>query len=612
MLPGSEALIVALVAALLLGFYLLVYPLRGYSFPIGADSPVYLWWTRLAGHDGLSAVRTRPGVPALALLLRGTLGLSDVQSIAVIGPALAAAAGLGAGSLAVLAGTGDRRRRGTWALASLLAGAFAAPLADGYLASLCFAAVFLAACALLTTGLRPATAGATALLSAGSLLHPAFFLLGAVILGAATLPRVLRPAPEPSLVSSEPGRIFAAIAGAALLGTAALAALRIGAQPLVTVTSFDGFLRHAGLTELLHHLYRERLVLHWHVYLLPVSVPLAALGVRRLVGSGRRLILAWTLVTIVGIAVSWASGLVPAERLLSFAFVLPILAGLGIMVLWRAGVRSSDGHALTLETRAAAVLLLGVLCAGAVLAWSEARPYANPPTLEATHDAARVVAATARGRQVVFLVDNKHDPAFAVARGNLLRASVQPWRIRDVHLYVGKPSLYLERRPTITGAPVHDALSRRYTRLLPPRGSHPLALLLLPLASRWEGDAIRRGREILPGVYAFGAAPRPLETTSDVISTSPPWMLVLAGVGAFVLLALAGYGWSRSTLGDRLHALALAPAFGAATLILGTVLLERLGLPLSGVGAPLISGLVGGGGYLLAARLRGNERSLRL
>ena len=51
---------------------------------MGPDAPVYLWWSRLAGADGLSAIAHRPGAPALSLTLEGTLALSVVQATAAV------------------------------------------------------------------------------------------------------------------------------------------------------------------------------------------------------------------------------------------------------------------------------------------------------------------------------------------------------------------------------------------------------------------------------------------------------------------------------------------------------------------------------------------------
>ena len=93
---------------------------------MGPDAPVYLWWSRLAGVEGLSAIANRPGAPALSLVLEGTLGLSVVQVTAALEVALGVAVGLSSAALV---------RRHTEAsgsaLAGLLAGTFAVHLAAG-------------------------------------------------------------------------------------------------------------------------------------------------------------------------------------------------------------------------------------------------------------------------------------------------------------------------------------------------------------------------------------------------------------------------------------------------------------------------------------------------
>ncbi|MDP9242917.1 MAG: hypothetical protein M3O84_07055, partial [Actinomycetota bacterium] len=73
-LRPADALMLCAIAVGMVVAMLALYAVRGFRFPLGADAPVYLWWARLASVDGLSAVGPRPGVPALLLVLRGTLG----------------------------------------------------------------------------------------------------------------------------------------------------------------------------------------------------------------------------------------------------------------------------------------------------------------------------------------------------------------------------------------------------------------------------------------------------------------------------------------------------------------------------------------------------------
>jgi hypothetical protein len=132
---------------------------------------VYLWWTRLAGYEGLSAVGNRPGIPALALVLDGTLHLPLVATLAGLESVFGVAIGLGSAALV----RGMERGRAAWVLAGILAGTFAVHLAAGYLANLAFAALFLAAAVTLGRAERRATVAAAVLLGASGLAHPLFF-----------------------------------------------------------------------------------------------------------------------------------------------------------------------------------------------------------------------------------------------------------------------------------------------------------------------------------------------------------------------------------------------------------------------------------------------------
>ncbi|MGH2528245.1 MAG: hypothetical protein ACRDH0_02730, partial [Actinomycetota bacterium] len=168
--PASRPDVVALatLTAGLTAWFLGLFVVRGFDFPVGPDIPVYLWWTRLAAHDGLSAV-TRPGVPAAALVLAGTLHLPLTAILAGLECALGVMVGLAAAALVkarkveradvdVLEDENDRMHRATWVLAGILAGTFAVHLATGYLASLAFAALFVAAAVALALVTRRATA----------------------------------------------------------------------------------------------------------------------------------------------------------------------------------------------------------------------------------------------------------------------------------------------------------------------------------------------------------------------------------------------------------------------------------------------------------------------
>ncbi len=76
----SDALALGALAAGLLLWFLTLFVLRGFRYPVGPDGPVYLWWARLAAVEGVSTIE-RPGAAALldALAAIG-LGLPSVAA----------------------------------------------------------------------------------------------------------------------------------------------------------------------------------------------------------------------------------------------------------------------------------------------------------------------------------------------------------------------------------------------------------------------------------------------------------------------------------------------------------------------------------------------------
>src|SRR5919198_4644054 len=307
-----DVLIFAGIGAALLVYFAGIYPLRGYYFPVGPDVPVYLWWTKLAAHEGLSAVGVRPGVPTLSLVLQGSLGLSPPQALAGVGTTAATSVGLAAAAL-VAVGRGQTAepstRRWQVALAGLLAGTFAVHLAEGFYANLLFAALFIAAAGSIATGTRRGAIGGAALLGAGGLAHPLFFALGIVILGVTAVPTFLHRAKDTPLLDTEAGRIGIAMTGGGLLTAGGLAALLAGPGVLPTDTSQDAFLRRAGFTPLLRREYAGRLIRHLARYVLELQVPLAVAGFFQTGGVLRRVLTSW------GGGVMGGAGAAPATRL---------------------------------------------------------------------------------------------------------------------------------------------------------------------------------------------------------------------------------------------------------------------------------------------------------
>jgi len=608
---ASDAGALAAVAAALLAFFLGVYVVHGFRFPIGPDAPVYIWWARLAGHEGLSAVH-RPGVPALMLVLQGALHLSTVAVVVALEVVLGVTIGVVSAAL-VRAANGSRA---AWVLAGLLAGTFAAHLATGYLASLAFAALFLCSAVLLALPTRRATAAAALVLGAAGLAHPLFFPLGALILAidAALAWRSAR---------GEAVRVgLAVLGGGALLGAGVLALL-VGPGPLAVDTSRDGFLRRAGLTDVLRHAYLDRLVVRWTRYVPWASVPLAIIGLRDARGSGGRFrdaggfvgrfLRAWGLVLVVGIALALTTGLFPADRFITFGFAVPILAAYGLVRLWQvlAPRRSLAPGRTSAPRRALAALVTGALTvamlAGALIAWAREEPWMNELEVSRVAAANPYAAAAPTGSPLTFSVNGKDGSGsfLATRAANLIRAGMPPDRIRDVYVVVPPPPV------SVPNSAEREALTRITEQDVRAADDSPVSFLLAPFDRVDLPSAQRTPQErVAPGVFV-----RPVTTESpgppvDPLEASSPGQMVLATFAVLALIALVGYGWARAAADDRLTATALAPAFGTAALILAGIALERLGVPLTGaVGPTAVSALAGVGGYLAWSILQRRVRA---
>ena len=594
-----DGLILAALAAGSFAWFLLPYGLGGYGLPLGPDAPVYLWWIRVVGVDGLSAVGHRPGVPALALAARGTLGLSEVEIVAALAGVLGVATGLASAAL-LRAGRG---RRAAWTLAGVLAGTFAVHLAAGYLANLAFAATFLGAAAMLAAGTRRGAVGAAVVLGAGGLAHPLFFLVGGgVLLLSATL-AWRRDRAEAIRVGG------AALGAGALLGVGSLALLA-GPGHLEVDTSKDAFLRRAGLTDELRAAYLDRFLHRSARYVQWASVPLGVAGLRPAEGFVGRFLRAWGLVTVVGITVSLATGIAPADRFVTFGFVVPLLAALGLVRLWDAlGARPAIAAAAT------GALTIAML-AGAWIAWDRQAPFMSELEVRRITQASAWIDLAEPSTALVFPVnDDDASVTFLATRaGNVIRAAVPPSRIRDVVVVVPAPR---DPADDVRRALTRVTLADATTAIAEREGSH-LDVLLAPFDRVGLGEATAQGspwRRVSTGVFVSGAmGGDALSSPATPLEPSSPAKIAWAMVATLALLGVAGYGWSRAAVSDGVNAAAISPAVGAAALTISALVLERIGMPLDGSGVTevLASTLGGGSGYLvwLVLERRTDTRSM--
>ena len=593
--------------ALLLGY--LIHPaVEGYRYPIGPDGPVYTWLARLAGASGFGDMPGGgPGVPGLTLTLGSILRIDSVQTVMLLGPVLATACGLAAGALLEATLGEDRFRT---AAGVVLTGAFTAFLAGGWLANIAMVAVFLVALAVLASSAvshRAAWAGAILLLAAG-LTHRVFVVIGAaILLGVALWETIggLRGS------TTRTGGLRLAAAAFAGPGAALLLGVWVAGGPAVPGdTSQDGFFRRVGLRGLLLDRYRERFVGD----MTRASVPL-------LTGTGlssvwafraaepdaggrflRRLLTSWLVLTLIGVATLAVTGWGPPYRLVQFAFFLPVAAAAGFSILAR---RSPVRATL-------AWLAVGLFAAFSMNGWFRQAPAFSPEELEMATRAGAATSELPQGTPLLFVVDTDEPAAaYHVARAaNVIRMGIAAERIPDVRVVVGVPADVLASRPTLTGDLEHDRMAQVYLREASPLLDEGVILLLRAFNERGYAQALELDHAfvIADGLMALTRGRHlPLPPAADG-SESPGLSILelfLLALGALLAMALLGWGWASWALsgssGARGLALA-APSVGVAVTILGAVAADRIGMVPGGAGSLAITGALGVGGYVAAAR----------
>jgi hypothetical protein len=602
--------------ALILAVYLIHPIVGGHRFPIGPDGPVYVWWSRYADADGLGVLPGRFGVPSVALIIGAVFGTEPLQTVALLGPVLAAASGLAAAALteAIL---GHNLLRSF--VAAVLTAAWTAHLAAGYLGSLAVASLFL--CAIAAFGLGERSWRAVwlggALVATAALMHRPLLLLCLAILGGAVvilIPDVLRRRREgTAFLDTAPGRLSVGAAGGTTLGIGLGLVTGPGPERPLVETSQDAFLRTHGLGDLLRRQFRLRLAADARRMAIPMAAG-TALGVAGIArgawerSTESRFLLAvfgsWGVLSLTGVAVLLAIG-GPSNRLVTFALFIPVIAAAGVESLRRRGGAG-------LVAAAVAGLSIGAV---SMFGWYRQEPFIDRTEVEAVRATRETISALPLGAPVVFLVDtDKKAAAFHVTRfANVIRTSVPEDRIANVRLAVGQPDDYLSGRPTLTGNVEHDRLSISYRD--ESRGTAPIAFVLEAFNRSGYAAATRLGTSLVPGVVALRvsastAGTEPAPTVARPAHEDPPGLgpTALAGMSlaTLAILTLLGAGWARWGLPSAsLEAvMAAAPSVGLVSLVLGALGSHIVGVSPGGPGGVGAAALIGAVGHAAAARGR--------
>jgi hypothetical protein len=389
-----------------------------------------------------------------------------------------------------------------------------------------------------------------------------------------------------------------------------LLALLVGPPVLRVDTSRDAFLRRVGLLDMLRSLYRDRFVHRAARYVQWVSIPLAVVGLRRVGGFVGRFLSAWGVVTLAGVAFGLLTGLLPPDRFVTFGYVVPLLAAVGAMRLWR---RLHPKRALATALIATSVVLMAL---GTFFAWRRQEPFLTPAQVVAVTAASRYIDATPPGTPVFFVVETGGSSItfFATQAANVFRASIPPDRIADVHVLVlssdgASPERVAMMRDSFR---VYAAASTRLVLDLRPFDPPLFGKAMTILASRSRcaapGGVVRVSADVEVGFACATAPPQAGPAPADPLEPSSPGQIALATVAVLALLGAGGYGWARTSGFDVVAAAALSPAFGLGALTLVAIALERVGLPLSGsVGPTIVAVVSAGGGYL--AQVVGQRRA---
>jgi hypothetical protein len=571
-----------------------------HAFPVGPDVPVYLWWSRVATEAGVPAVGERPGIAALIPTIAATLRLELVPALA--GLTYAAGIAIGLAGAALVRGRGALTRP-AWMAGGFLAGVWATHLADGYAANLSMAAPFIAAAVALTRRTRRGTIVAAIALAGGGLMHPQFFVVGAAVLLLTAAWAALRDR-RISVHTGDAGRVLAALAAAGLtvgLGLVAAAGTRIEGD-----TSKDAFLRRNAQWATLRRTYVDRFRLSWPRYAPIMNTFLVVTGVLRGRGFARRFLVAWMTFTVVAVVTGVGTGWFPPDRVLTFAFCIPLLASLGLAWI-------EDRFDRWWLAWPVGIALVVLTAAPTIRAWEDAHPFISPDELRTATIAGRIAADTPAGTPLVFVVDDPDTPAtFLMSHArNVARAAVPPGRAGDVYVVVGRAEDVLAGRVTQKGQPMYD-LAARDTSASIPSDPPPVIFVLeefdarpgaidTPSLTRWD-----------LGLASTAAPARPLPPGEGELAASTPGTITGATVRAFVLLTLLGFGWAAWSLGPGASSLAVSPALGIAVLGLTALALERLGAGVGGAGpGTLASALAGAGGYAAWLARRSGDRRRR-
>jgi hypothetical protein len=303
------------------------------------------------------------------------------------------------------------------------------------------------------------------------------------------------------------------------------------------------------------------------------------------------LLVAWTGVSLAGIAYGALTKDLPPHRFLELVVVVPMVLTLAYVVdALHRWVRGRWGRA---AATVVAVAASAALAAPGAVAWSGGggpRPWIDPAALQQ----AGVVATWSRtlppGRPFVILVSpfGTAGTLSAALKERTVRLALPAERQQDVHLFVGTAAELAARRQPRTPSPqMNAAILPYWDDVRPVLASNPPVVVLRAFDPADYAALEPGGRPIGPGALLVtgpaGTATFEPPTVPDAFPgavAAAAWTAVLLG-----LLFVAGLGWAVAILGPGAPEpvlLGMAPAVGAGALILAGTLASRAGAGLGG------------------------------
>lgn len=588
--------VVGLVGPILVlgGLFLSPYLEPGGATPFGFDTSKYMWRATLVADSGLEALPgaapeglntnpDRPAYPVVAAQVGATTQISTLRWALILPAVASVSIGLAAGSLALVS-----LKEPTWAfgLYAIVVGAsmHVARTAVGYADNLLALAVFLA---LAVVGLRAARGGhlvpGVVLLTAAAVVHWQFAASFAVVLLATAVllgPESLRALREGgSILRTPSGRLGMLVGGSVVTSLAAFAA---------------GGIWHATVPDVERPKVDRKVALFVPAFRLPITVPFAAAGIAALAWprdrdrrDGLALLVVWACVSAPGFFALRVLDLTnPAHRLLTFSIGLPVLGAAALAAF----IRIADRVRPRVKGVAAIVgviTLLALLVVTTADWWGNNDRAFQPAQLAQVRAAGRYLERADVAGPVIFVVGGRSLPR----QDQIIRAGLPAELIPRALLYLGTATNLLAGRPTLTGDPKVDAESTEAWAHVAPILDEQPAMLELSTFQRGRyrpvgGIEVASGVRVLQGpALENGPVPTPPQEAAE------PGALVLSAIGALLLIAAVGSGWSTWVMRGRpLSRLGLAPAFGIAALTLSGLVVDRLGFELGG--APGVAAVV--------------------